>query len=297
MRQVFFRLEAALATAGLWLLGTLPPAVASNLGGFLARSIGPLLPVSRVADANLRMAMPELDAAARKRIVRGVWENLGRTVAELPHLSRLRETDSGPGWQVENRDVLQRIVAAGGQAVLVSGHFGNWEMIPPILHAHGIAVASFYRAAANPLVDEMIARLRRRAVGEARQMFPKGPDGARAAFAHLRGGGALGVLVDQKLNEGLSLPLFGLPAMTSPAAAAFALRLRCPLFFGHVERLGPARLRLVAGPQIPLPDSGDRNADIAAVTLAINQALEAAIRRRPDGWLWLHRRWPKDLYR
>lgn len=250
-----------------------------------------------MADANLRLAMPELNADARRRIVRGVWENLGRTIGELPHLARLRETPSGPGWEIENRDILHALRERGGACIFVSGHIGNWEMLPPILHAHGIAMASFYRAAGNPLVDQLIIGLRNKALGETRQMFPKGANGARAAFGHLRGGGALGALVDQKLNEGLSVPLFGHPAMSSPAVAAFAVRLRCPVTFGYVERVGPARLRLIVGPQIALPDSGDRNADIAAVTLAINQALEAAIRRKPEGWLWLHRRWPKEAYR
>lgn len=124
-------------------------------------------------------------------------------------------------------------------------------------------------------------------------MFAKGAAGARAALGHLRQGGYLAMLVDQKLNDGIAVPFFGRPAMTTPALAGFALHFRCPLIGAHVRRLGPARLQVVVEPPLALPDSGDRAADIAALTLRVNQTLEGWIRAQPEAWLWLHRRWPK----
>ena len=94
------------------LLRALPPAAASTLAGRVARAIGPLLPVSRVAHDNLRAALPGMDAAARRRTVRGVWENLGRTMGELPHLGDLRETRRGPGLRGGGRGHPAR---AGGE--------------------------------------------------------------------------------------------------------------------------------------------------------------------------------------
>jgi KDO2-lipid IV(A) lauroyltransferase len=296
LQRMRFAAEAALVRLGLAVLRALGPVGASNFAGRVARTLGPLLPVSRVAHANLRLAMPELDAAARRRIVRGVWENLGRTVGELPHLPRLRRTDSGPGWEVVGEEVVGPVRARGGACIFISGHIGNWEMLPPIVAALGFPMSSFYRAAANPMVDALISALRREALGMDVPMFPKGAEGARGALAHLRSGGCLGILIDQKLNDGIPAPLFGQMAMTAPAAAAFALRFRCPLLFGHIERIAPARLRLVCHPPYDLPDSGDRQADIAALTAAINRTLENVVRARPESWLWLHRRWPKEAY-
>ena len=124
------RLEAALAHGAVRLLRALGPERASNLGGAVARAIGPLLPVSKVAHRNLRFALPELDAAARRRIVRGVWDNLGRTAAELPHVASLSETKSGPGWEIVGGEHAEAVIASGGPAMLFSGHFGNWEVLP-----------------------------------------------------------------------------------------------------------------------------------------------------------------------
>lgn len=292
-RRIVDRLEAGLARLMLWLVRRVGPATASNIGGALARTIGPLLPVSKVADANLRLAMPELDAAARRRIVRGVWENLGRTATEFAHVPNLRRTESGPGWEVVGEEVLRAVNTPGMPVIFVSGHFGNWEVLPLAVAAFGRQMSSFYRPASNRLVDQLILELRRAVVGDVPN-FAKGAAGARAAMGHLRKGGALGVLVDQKLNDGIPAPFFGHMAMTAPATAALALRFGCPVIAGRVERLGPARFRLVVEPPLTLPDSGDRQADIATLTTDINAVLERWIRARPDHWLWLHRRWPKQ---
>jgi Kdo2-lipid IVA lauroyltransferase/acyltransferase len=104
------------------------------------------------------------------------------------------------------------------------------------------------------------------------------------------------MLMDQKMNDGIKTRLFGREAMTASALGALALRLRCPVIPGHVERVGPARFRLVCEAPMDLPDSGDRKADIAAVTQQVNDWLEQWIRARPEEWLWLHRRWGKELY-
>ncbi len=292
-----FRLEAAAARFGLALFRSLGPRRASDLGGAVARTIGPALPVSRVADTNLRMALPGLDAAGRQRVIRGAWDNLGRTVGEFPHLAALqRDTPSGPGWEGEGAEHLA-VLARGGPGIFFSGHIGNWEMLPLACAAAGVPFASMFRAAANPEVDALIRSLRQQGLRAEMPMFPKGAVGARQAVSHLRAGGILGLLMDQKMNDGIEARLFGRPAMTAPALALLALRFRCPVIPGYVIRIGPARFRLVCEPPLALPQSGDSRADLLAVTQAVNDTLERWIRARPESWLWMHRRWPKELYR
>ncbi len=200
------RLQRASLGAAVGLLRAIGPAAASNLGGAVARLIGPALPVSRVADGNLRRAMPELDRAARLRIVRGVWDNLGRTIAELPHLHAIpKDSPAGPGWEMIGEEFLHAQAARGGPAIFVSGHLGNWEMMPPAVATYGMRMHSMYRAPSNRVVDEFLLDLRRRAMGldadgKLPLLFPKGAAGARTAMKHLIGGGYLGFLVDQKMN-------------------------------------------------------------------------------------------------
>ncbi len=291
------RLEAWAARRLLGLFRALGPVRASNLGGSVARAVGPRLPVTRVAEANLRLALPALDAAARRRVIRGAWENLGRTAGEFPHIASLRQdTPSGPGWVMEGEETLRALAARGGPAIFVSGHIGNWEMLPAACAAYGLPFSSMFRAAANPAVDALIVGLRRQAIGAPVPMFSKGAAGAKAALGHMRAGGYLGLLMDQKLNDGIEATLFGRPAMTAPAMAALALRFQCPVIPGHVQRIGPARFRLVCEPPMVLPDTGNRRQDIQLMTQAMNDTLERWITERPDSWLWMHRRWPKAAY-
>lgn len=287
-----------MARTALRLLRALGPSAASNVCGAVARAIGPLLPVSRIADMNLRLAMPEQDQPARRAIVRGVWDSLGRTLGELPHLGALPETPgAAPGWTLDDAGQIAALVAKGGPAIFFSAHIGNWEMLPVAAAAHGMEFANFYRAADNKDVDDLITGLRRDATGMETKLFAKGASGARQALMHLRQGGFLGILVDQKMNDGVEARFFGRPTMTAPALAALALRLQCPVIPAHVQRTGPARFRVIVEPPIPLPDTGNKQVDVLALTQAVNDRLELWIRAAPGTWLWLHRRWNKDLYR
>lgn len=271
----------------------LGPVRASNLGGAVARTIGPLLPPSRTARRNLLLVFPDRSAGERRAILRAAWDNLGRTAAELPHLGALGPSAAGPGWEILGEEHLAPL-AGGGPAILVSAHLANWEVLPAALLARGIALASIYRAPDNPVVARRLRRWRRAATGGvALPLFPKGAAGARAALRHLSQGGVLGLLADQKMNDGIAIPFMGHLAMTPAAPAQLALRFRCPVIPGRVERIGPARFRIRADPPIALPGTGDRGEDLHRLATAINDRIGGWIAERPGEWLWFHRRWPR----
>ncbi|RYY16912.1 MAG: lauroyl acyltransferase [Alphaproteobacteria bacterium] len=290
------RIEGLVARSAVSLLRGLGPVRSSNLCGAVARGIGPLLPVSKVADRNLRLAMPELDAGARKRIVRGVWDNLGRTAGEFPHVGRLSETTDGPGWEVVGAEHIEALAARGGPAMLFTGHIGNWEVLPLATARRGVQFATVYRASDNPEIDALILELRRASKGANEKLFAKGAQGARQMLMHLRQDGFVGMLPDQKMNDGIRANFFGQPAMTPSALAAVALRIGCPVLPTYAQRLAPGRFRVTYEAPVPLPDTGDRAADVATLTQTVNDRLEAWVRAKPESWLWLHRRWPKEIY-
>jgi KDO2-lipid IV(A) lauroyltransferase len=293
LRGLSHLVQAAGLHAAIVLLRCLGPERASNLGGWVTRTIGPLLSVSKVADDNLSRALPALSAQERAGIIRTVWDNLGRNAAELPHLQSLRRSPSGPGWEIEGEANIEALRKSGTQVLFFSGHLGNWEMILPIAASLGLPVSGFYRAASNRTANAMIQSLREQALDAGVSMFAKGAQGARAALAHLQGGGSLGLLVDQKMNDGIAVPFFGRAAMTAPAIAQFALRFSAPVVPVRVDRLGPARFRMVCEAPLIIARTGDKQADTYAILQAVNATLERWIRDQPGAWLWLHRRWPK----
>lgn len=291
--------EYILAKGCLSLLRSLSPERASNIGGYICRQIGTRLPVSKTADKNLQLVMPHLTVEERQKIIGGVWENLGRTVAEFPHLARLKyNTPDGPGWEVVGGEYLTEQSKKTGPVLFVSGHIGNWEMLPLGVGKYGTPFSSFFRAASNPYVNDLILQLRYEAMGQKIPMFAKGSKGARQALKHLLQGHRLGVLSDQKMNDGIEVQFFGKPAMTSSAVASLALKLKCPIIPGYVKRLGPARLRIVVEPPIDYSEFSENNLEnIHHLTQVINDKLESWIKQNPDQWLWLHKRWPKEYYK
>lgn len=282
-RAILHPLEGLGFALALGLLRLLPVDWASGLCGAIARAIGPRLPVSEQARHNLRRALPTLDETRIESVVRGVWDNLGRVVGEYPHLRAIARTRIEVVG-IEHLDVLR----PDRPAIFFSAHFGNWELLPGVTARHGVALSNVYRAPNNRHVDSVLRTLR----SESAELIPKGPAGARQLLQSMARNARLGMLVDQKMNDGIAIPFFGRDAMTAPALAQLALRYGCPVIPGHIERLGGAHFRLKVEPPLVLPDSGDRHADMRSLMTMVNRQLERWIAERPEQWLWLHRRWP-----
>lgn len=293
MKRLRHLLEAAGLFLALGLFRTLSPDTASNLGGWIGRAVGPRLGVSRRARGNLALAMPELSPEAVERIVRGMWDNLGRVAAEYPHLGTIANPANGR-VEIVGFERVRALAEPGPGGLLASAHLANWEVLPVAAAQNGIHMTGIVREPNNRLIRPTLDRLRGVAGGA---RIPKGKAGAKEAIDVLKNGRVLGILFDQKLNEGAPLPLFGVNAMTPTAPAQLALRFNCPLIPVRIERTGPARFRVTSYPAIETPESGDRQEKVLAVTRALNQHLEAWIRARPAEWLWIHRRWPDQARR
>lgn len=258
--------------------------IASAIGAAVMGAVGPRMGVTRVAQKNLDLAFPEKSATEKEQIIRQMWQNLGRVIAEYPHLDRIWKN-----VELVGKEYLQEARDSGDAAIFWSAHLGNWEIAPMAARKHGIDVQLVYRKPNNPGVDGLLrhARSKTGAVGH----IAKGAAGAREIFSCLRKKGAVGILIDQKLSEGVAIPFFGQDALTTTAVAQFALRLGCRLYPTRVERLDKTSLRVTIYPQTPVPSSGAAEADLHALMEAMNSQLEDWIRARPQDWLWIHKRW------
>lgn len=280
-----YAVEAVFAYLIYYFFKALPLDAASGLGGGLMRRLGPRMGISRVARQNLRAAFPDKSEEEIACIVTGMWDNLGRIIAEYPHLEKLWQQTEFVG-----AEHMRHVATAGGPAIFFGAHLGNWELGSLAAKSSGVDLKVVYRKPNNPFVEKLLQRARRLgAEGQIR----KGAAGAKEIFKVLRGGGAVGMLVDQKLSEGLPVPFFGRPAMTATACAQFALKLGCVLYPSRVERLSGARLRITVYPPMPVVPTGDETADVYDILTHINAAIEDWIRARPEQWLWLHKRWPE----
>jgi KDO2-lipid IV(A) lauroyltransferase len=270
-----------------WFFSAMPIAMASNFGGWLMRKIGPKLGQSKKARANLVRAFPEKSAAEIENIIAGMWENLGRSVAEIPHLHKLKP--GGKHIEIVGAENGLATKDDGKAGLFFTGHIGNWEVSMCIATVLDMEMMSVYRAPDNPWVDNLFMRARKTFRGE---LVKKGPEGARKLTRFLKDGGHACMLVDQKMADGIAVPFFGRDAMTAPALAQFAVKYDAPIIPVRVERLGGVNFRMTFYPELKFEKSGDRHADILAIMTDVNATMESWIRERPEQWLWVHRRWP-----
>lgn len=276
------RAEWAVMGPILWVLGRLPFRWRVPVAGWLmARVAAPLGRSARKIGSNLDYACPELSEDVRDEVIRNVPRNVGRMFIELfsPELSDLaaRTPLEGPGVAA-----IEAARTTGQPVILVSGHFGNYDVFRAGLIARGFDMAALYRPMQNRLFNRFYERAVRR-TGE--KMFPQGRAGVTDMVRHLQSGGVLGILTDHHYAKGEELTFFGKPAMTSVSPAKMALRYNALLVPIYAIRQPDGRsFRIVV--EAPVPHSDERT-----MTQALNDSLEAQIRAHMAQWFWTFSRW------
>jgi KDO2-lipid IV(A) lauroyltransferase len=262
------------------------PCVGRNLGRFCYRFV----PVRRdVVLSNLRAAFgSELDEPAVRDLARRFYAHLGTTLLEFSTLDRRSPQQLAEFVTFARRDHLEALRAAGRGAILVSGHFGNWELLGAALAAHDYPTHYLVKSQRNKLVDRLQNDIRRRAgIGIIRTDGPI-TDMVRA----LRRGEFLGMLSDQDAGgAGLFVEFLGRPASVFRGAAKLAFRLKCPILVGFAVRQPDGRHRVITSEPIDADPAWDEETAVRELTKIHTQRLEAMIRTTPEQYFWVHRRW------
>ncbi len=278
-------------------LRLLGPERASDLGGWLLRSASPLIPVNRVALANIRAAFPDMAEPEVRRIARGAWENLGRTAAEYAHLTNLFDYDhlnpDAPS-RVEV-DGIEHFVALKDDekpGLIFSAHLANWELPAICAEAYGLDTTAVFRAPNDPAIASVVHEIRSGAMGG----LAAAKQGAAFAMQGvLERNGHLGMLIDQHFTRGVVVPFMGRPALTNPILGKFARRFECPVHGVRVIRLPNLRFRLELTPPLDLPRDATGEIDVQGAMAMMTAMVESWVREHPEQWLWMHRRWRPNM--
>ena len=283
--------QASLAWALNTFFTLLPVDWASSLGGWMGRKIGPRLRVTNNARRELAITFPKLSAADIKTIIDQMWDNLGRTAGEHPHLAKFNPYKENSRVELIGVEFIEQLRDDAQPGIFFSAHLANWELVPLASTKRDLPLHLVYRRANNPFFDRLVQKGR---LGTGGQYFPKGAAGSKGILRALNNGDHLAMLVDQKMNDGIRVPFLGRDAMTAPALAQLALRYNCPVVPVQVERLQGAYFRVTVHPPLSQPKTGNRKTDIAAITTVVNEHLGSWIKQQPEQWLWVHNRWPNE---
>ncbi len=291
MTQFRHKIEHLIARVVLGALGALPRPLARAAGMALLWPATWLLGrFRRVAHRNLSIAFPELNGTERRRLIRRMYRNLGRMTAEFAHFPHLTRENISRVIVYDGFENYAEALQRGRGVLFLTGHVGAWELAAFAHSVYGHPLNVVIRALDNPLLNDLVNRYR--ALGGNRIIDKR--EFLRGFLEALKRNEAVGILMDQNSSEqeGAFVDFFGVPACTNTGIARIALRTGAAVVPGFAlwdEERGRYRLRF--DPPLELVRTGDERADIAANTQLFTSALERHIRRHPDQWLWIHRRW------
>lgn len=283
--------EYGLVRAFVAVLGILPRGLARALGagvGWLAfRLLGRL---RKVGLRNLGLAFPGKTVGEREAVLRTVYRNLGWLLAEFCQMPGYTRQQASGFIRYEGLESYLKARERGKGVLVLTGHLGAWELSSFYHSLMGYPMGMVIRRLDNPLVDELVNRIR--CLHGNRVMHKD--DFARGLIAAMRAGETVGILMDTNMTppQGVFVPFFGVEACTASGMARIARKTEAAVVPGFLlweER--EQRYILRFGEELHLVHTADAEADAVANTALFTQVIERYVREYPEQWLWMHRRW------
>ncbi len=289
MRPARAALEAALFGGLLRLSAVLPRPALLRLGA-AAGSLAYVLDRRhrRVALENLALAFGDaMDEAERRRVIGACFRHFGRILVDTLTFSGITAEDVGRLVEYRGLEHVRAAYARGRGVLVFSGHFGHWELVALMQGHLGLPLALVTRPLDNPGLERLLADLR----GSSGNLVVHKRSAVREMARALRRGIGVAIVIDQDARgDGIFVPFFGRPVSTTPSLALLALRTGAAVVPVASYPRPDGSYLVEYGPEVPAVDTGDRDADVARITAACTAIIESWVRRRPELWLWMHRR-------
>jgi len=270
-----------------WLPRSLARLLGALVGGMVYSFAGRL---RRTGLRNLELALPEMPPAERERTLRQLFRNLGWQLAEFCRMERYTPANTADWIRYQGLEHFLAAEAEGRGVFILTGHLGAWELSSFYHSLMGHPMGMVIRRLDNRKLDAFVNRIRCR---HGNKVLHK-DDFARGLLTAMRQGESVGILMDTNMTppQGVFVDFFGTPACTASGLARVALKTGAAVVPGFlVWEAVEGRYVLHFGERIPLPNSGDAEADVLELTQRCTSVLESWVRRYPDQWLWIHRRW------
>jgi len=280
------------------LIADLPQKHIVHAGKFLGTLIYVLdLRHRRIVRANLQFAYPELSQNRVRRLSKHVFQNIGITFFEICQMAFLTKEDILNKFRIRGEEILWDELKKGRGAIIISAHFGNWELAPQFLGCYfGISIIGIVKRVRFKPLDRWVNRFRTRFGNKI--VYRKG---AAEEMRHaMRSGEVLGLLIDQSRRlVSVEVDFFGHRVFATPAAAFWAIRYKCPVVPMFCIREPDGGLVIDVQPPVAIQRTNDLRKDIQVNTQYMSDAVEKAVRQHPEQWFWVHKRWKKfypELY-
>ncbi|OGF46386.1 MAG: hypothetical protein A2452_00895 [Candidatus Firestonebacteria bacterium RIFOXYC2_FULL_39_67] len=288
MRKIFHFLEYIFFVTTGFILRRLPYSTASGIGAFFGKVLYLFDKKHRtIAFDNLKPSFPEKSETELESIIKKVYDNMGRGLAEFLYLPKLSPEKIKKLIKVQGEEYLKAALNKGKGVIVIVSHFGNWELMGARYTEYGSSTVIAFPQS-NSLTDKVITKYRTNA--GIRIIFTG--NAVKEIFRALKNKGMVGFLADQDAHgEGVFIDFFGRPASTNRGPAVMALKTKAAIITSFIVREKDNTFTLHIEPELPLVKTGDFESDVKKNTENWSAVLERYVRKYPEQWFWVHRRW------
>ena len=263
---------------------------ASNLGSVFGKLIGPFFRSKNLIKKNIKIGLGDIDENQEKKIINGMWSNIGRTFAEYVFLKdfKFNKTDFNH-IKIIGGEYLDEIKKSNKPVIFYSAHLANFELMAMELEKSGIKTAAIYRPLNNFFLNPLMEYLRMKYICP--NQIPKGRAGMREIINKITNNYSIALMVDQRVGEGKKINFFNQPAQTTTVPAQLALKYNCKLVPIFIERKNSVNFEMTIYEPYKIEKTGNDEEDIKNITIKINKIIEKMIIKNPKQWIWSHNRW------
>ncbi len=285
MKNLIYFIEFVAITIFFLIFKIIGYKTASNLGYFIGRFFGPLFRSKKIIVENIRNYKSSLKNNEIDKIIKKMWGNYGRILAEYPYIVNFRKKKLEEYIKIEGRENLEKIKKINKPVIFVSGHFNNFELMAMIIEREGIELSAVYRPLNNKFLNVIMEYVRKRYI--CKNQIKKGIRGVKEALSYFKNGKSLAIMIDQRVSEGIDSKFFGKDAFTTTIPAQFVKKFNCIIQPVHIERINDFYFKILFDNQLHF----NENQDVKYITEKLNFWLEEKIIKNPDQWIWTHNRW------
>ena len=255
------------------------------LSSKIFKLFGPLSRSKKIIINNIKTAFPNISEDEIKKIISSMWSNYGMILSEYVYMKRISRNDNNSYVKIEGEEYLKELISSKRQAIFISAHFDNFELMAMHLEKSGLKLAAIYRPLNNFFLNPLMERIRKKYI--CKNQIRKGMPGMRDLINFFRDGYSIALMVDQRVSEGIRSEFFGKKALTTTIPAQFYKKYDCQIIPVFIQRNSIIDFTI----RISKPIHLHKEMTIENITLNINQEIEKMIKFKPSQWIWSHNRW------
>ena len=257
----------------------------SNLGEKIGKIFGPFTRSKKKIISNLELSRIGKDDLSREKIIDNMWGNYGRILAEYPHLKNFKNGKLKQFVNIEGGHFLENLKVNKKNAVFVSGHFNNFELMAMQIENRGIDLAAIYRPLNNFFLNPIMEYIRINHI--CKNQIKKGKSGSRELVKMFKEGKSIALMIDQRVSEGTYINFFNRKCYTTTIPAQLFKKYNCEIIPVYIERNEKYHFNLCFKEPLKIEESQSTE----SITLQLNQVIEKMVENNPDQWIWSHDRW------